>query len=414
MSSPTCRLIGFVVLLCGWCFAPSGNTLAADAADSSTRTEPIDDRVRPGVQHLIDQLGSTSFATRQQATRQLKQIGPTAKPALVEALTNKDAEIRHRARDILAHVLDIDLENRIAAYVADDTGTFDDLPGLKLYQSVAGTSRSAQRMYIHAIRAEPLLLEALENDADDSAITIKARAQQLWNQFQHNRVFQPMTVDRNHYQASAAALLISISNPEIKLDDRTLYFILQHLERSGLTANFGSEQGEALRGLIRPLIVRSADTAQVSQFLRLALTHKLKCGLVPAEAIIQDRESERRPFVVLQAILAVGKLGSREHLELLKPLLADSSSFNQAVNGRAKVKLQQLQVRDVALAVMIHLSGQNPKDFGYSQIMMNSTWLFDQRSMGFRNDEERDAALKKWQAWHDGESAPATSDTANR
>ena len=415
MLIPSDRLAVIVLWVCPWFFASLLWIAAAEVADPSPARQAADETpTPPNVEQLIDQLGSSSFSARQQASRQLKQIGPAAKSALVKALTSSDAEIRHRSRDILGHVLEIDLENRIAAFVADDTGTFDDLPGLTLYQSLAGTSRPAQRLFIRAIRAEPLLLESLDFDAEYASATIKSRAQNLWNQFQRNPSYREISVDKVHYQSCVAALIITIANPEIELDDRTLYFMLQHFERSGLSTylNRGSEHEEAVRGLVRPLIARSANTIYATHFIRLAVNHNLKSGLVPAEAILRDRQGEQQPYEVLQALLAVGKLGSKDHIQLLTPLLSDVTLLHQPMNGRAKVKIKS-QMRDAALAVMIHLSGQDPKDYGYTHIAANSIWLFEQTSMGFTSDEERDEALKKWQTWVDRQSSPAAVESTN-
>lgn len=51
---------------------------------------------------LIRKLGSDVLEERDQATAQLKKLGPAVAPALLEALKTGEAEVRERARDILA------------------------------------------------------------------------------------------------------------------------------------------------------------------------------------------------------------------------------------------------------------------------------------------------------------------------
>jgi hypothetical protein len=118
--------------------------------------------------------------------------------------------------------------------------------------------------------------------------------------------------------------------------------------------------------------------------------------------------------VLQDAILAVGKLGSQEHIELLTPLLADDTALGNQFNRQVKKSFQP-QVRDVALAVIIHLSGEKPQDYGFTAIQQDAVRLFRSNTMGFASDQQRQAAHKKWQqrlAAHPPERP--TQDTASR
>jgi len=56
----------------------------------------------PEMAELIRRLGSDVLEERERATAQLKKLGPAAAPALLEALKSGEAEVRERARYILA------------------------------------------------------------------------------------------------------------------------------------------------------------------------------------------------------------------------------------------------------------------------------------------------------------------------
>lgn len=56
------------------------------------------------IQDLIRQLGSDDFQTRESATQELKKLGKAAEPALREALSHEDAEVRARARQALDEI----------------------------------------------------------------------------------------------------------------------------------------------------------------------------------------------------------------------------------------------------------------------------------------------------------------------
>jgi hypothetical protein len=105
------------------------------------------------------------------------------------------------------------------------------------------------------------------------------------------------------------------------------------------------------------------------------------------------------------AILAIGKLGSRQHVLLLEPLLTDDT-LCEASPEDEKARYR-CEVRDVALAVIIHLHAQKPKDFGFERIQGNSQSLFNYNSMGFASTEQRQKALAKWKQWLASNAAKA-------
>lgn len=79
------------------------------------RIRPVPDAERIGA--LIDRLGDVSFKKREQATDELKAIGSAALPALRQGLTAQDAEIRHRAGEIIEFVQSGAMSDRLSAAV---------------------------------------------------------------------------------------------------------------------------------------------------------------------------------------------------------------------------------------------------------------------------------------------------------
>src|SRR5438552_3974190 len=54
------------------------------------------------IDRLVKQLGDDDFKKREAATKRLTEIGEPALDAVTKATTSDDAEVRHRAEDILA------------------------------------------------------------------------------------------------------------------------------------------------------------------------------------------------------------------------------------------------------------------------------------------------------------------------
>jgi hypothetical protein len=123
------------------------------------------------------------------------------------------------------------------------------------------------------------------------------------------------------------------------------------------------------------------------------------------------------------AALAVGNYGDKEHLSLLEPLLTDTNIVFNGVAANfsiAGVQAQpaaravvQTQVRDIALAMTIKLSGQNPAEFGFDSFKtpgdqkLAQLQVAQSNRMGFRNEDERTAAFQKWEEWQKGQKQAA-------
>jgi hypothetical protein len=100
-----------------------------------------------------------------------------------------------------------------------------------------------------------------------------------------------------------------------------------------------------------------------------------------------------KPHTRQYAVLVVAKFGANLHLPLLEPLLADDSPLAvRQVNGRQVTT----QLCDVALAGLVHLSGQELKAFGFNRVQINPPFLYSISTLGFEEPERRAAALKKW------------------
>jgi hypothetical protein len=189
-------------------------------------------------------------------------------------------------------------------------------------------------------------------------------------------------------------LLIVAADPQIPIDEQTAQKIFQLMQHSGYTQQLASDpKHKAARSLVGHFVRRSVGTSLSYQMLWLAMQCNLKDGLVPAEAIVRDEAQQ--PYVLQNAMLAIAKLGDRQHLQLLQPFLKNETP----VNNRRAAAGYLPQVRDVALAATIHLHGQNPRQFGFRRIRPNPQTLFQAGTMGFESSQNRQAAFDKWDQW---------------
>lgn len=344
---------------------------------------------------LVRRLGDDSFDVREAASHDLLRIGAPAKEALLEGLQSDDAEIRSRCRRLLGVVLDLDHEARIEAFALDTEGRHDhDLPGWDRYRRLVGNDRTARDLFVEMQRAEPHLLEAVEANPDDIEGFFSSRCEAIQQVLfkPDARARQPVAV------GSIAALFFVASHPNLPMSDQIVSWLhsfsyqpafvhsmTPHSQNSGFV--------EPMRKIVGAWVGRDCSAVNYQNFL-MALRYDLPEALEPALATLRDKDN--KPFVSFHALLIVGRFGSEEHVALLQPLLEDESVCGTyQVGGRESF----VQVRDLALAVALHLTSQDHRDYGFEGLRRSPRTLFVPTTVGFVSDEQRTAAIEKWHAW---------------
>jgi hypothetical protein len=129
----------------------------------------------------------------------------------------------------------------------------------------------------------------------------------------------------------------------------------------------------------------------------------LKDALPLALAIATGKKDYKnvRPSTRAAAILVVGQFGSREHAEELEPLLEDASVCLPLQAPQPGQPVVNVQVRDVALCVMLYLTGQKPSDYGYLHARPQPHQVFQIPTLHVANDQIRADAVAKWREWRE-------------
>ena len=82
--------------------------------------------------------------------------------------------------------------------------------------------------------------------------------------------------------------------------------------------------------------------------------------------------------------------------DLLGPLLQDAS----------RTPYGKVEIRDLALAALLHLSGQNLVEFGFLRHRPNPTFVFEPNRLLFESPEARAKAIQRWRDQRSRESSP--------
>jgi len=367
-------------------------TQPATAKPATTQRPPITAR---HIAWWVRCLGDKSYKVREAAGRALTAAGAPAKSELLKALNDPDAEIRRRARFILVDVLELDFRARLDAFVADTKGVGQyDLPGWERYRRLVGQDTEARQLFAAMQRAEPGLLEAAEAGPEFVDGAVQARCIQIQQLMQ-----VPVSPSRQRPGiGSFAAILFVVADDEVPLTQQAVAYVNNLSYQQPFQQAFNNaEKSSVMRKLLGAWVQRSVaiDPNTSYQSLQLALRYDLKEGLQPALDALKD--AKMPPRVRQYPLLVIGKLGSARHVAAVAPLLNDTAvCISQRFNNNTQV---DTQIRDVALAVLVRLTGQNLKDYGFRRAQETRTTLLNPASLGFGTQPERDAALKKWYDW---------------
>jgi hypothetical protein len=409
---------------CRWCgcFAQIAGCLAlvltlaaacpsrADEANSDrSATKPVAAEASPqqsdDISALIAKLGNDLFAVREAASNQLAQKGILAKPQLTAALESSDAEVRFRARHILAAVVEADFQKRLSAFSADVDGKQNlSMPGWSSFKRLVGSDQSARDVFVQMQQAEASLLEAYEQGPKQAAEKLRAQValEPPTTNVRGRNVVQPTVTNLG----SILAWLFVAGDPDVPLSDditaRTVMLPQNRVffqEAALIGPHDTNPQREVCRKILGLWISRSdLNSMLMMRNLYYAEEFGMKEGLTPAVSILKQTQSPA--MAKCNALLLLEKFGGKEHLPLVQPMLQDHQlCFDTGGNNQP----MQVQLGDVALVTTIVLSGQDPKKFGFDHFQHSERGLTNFNTIAFANNQDREAAYQKWQQWQAGQ-----------
>jgi hypothetical protein len=369
---------------------------AAGANDAPAPRERVAAGLTPHdlVAQCVRQLGSDSFAVREQATSKLVELGMVARDALAEACNDSDAEVRARARDVLGLVQESDFRDRLEAFSADFDGSHKKtLPGWEQFSGSVGAGPRARQLFVEMQRAEPELLELLVAGGKPASEALETRCKSVVQQ-----AIQTPPEGRMSLGTIASVLFVA-SAKTVNVDEQVNSQLVPWLISQPIfqkSAHSG-ESSPLLKQLLGVWVMKDSRSTAAAENLKYAVNFELKAESIElATRVLGDRQVTvtARPL----ALLMLGKFGGKQHMATIEKLLEDAASCGmvQAHNPSRQV---EIQVRDVALAVLLHLTGQNLREYGYLAVQSNPITLFQVGTLVFSQPGNREAALKKWTRW---------------
>jgi hypothetical protein len=347
---------------------------------------------------LVRQLGQRSFRVRDRAVRELLAMGLAARKAVEDGTKDKDPEVRKRCLDLLPDLLQAEFRARLEAFRADKDGKKQhDLPGWKLYREIAGNDREARAFFADLCWQNAGLMTLLEKEPARAAAAVADRCQELQNQW--NRPFSGRPPALR--PVDIAPLFLILSHPRSSgLRDangfNTTYQITNLFYQPGIRELLTAKGSTPFKKLVLGWMTRQPEDQTLGHVLSTASNLNMPEIADIAERVVRNKKLGAQGHA--HAMVILGKSGGKKYIELFESFLDDKgnvSSFGIGNNLRGST-----EVRDVALAMLVHVTGQKHTayDFTFSRETGYSL-LFNAPFLGFTTPEERTAALNKWQQW---------------
>jgi hypothetical protein len=354
------------------------------------------------IQKWIGQLSDDSFSIRQAAADRLLAAGTPAREALAEIAKGPEPEARAAARRLVALIDRTEFNRRLEAFAADTDGKRGlTLPGWDRYREMVGNDPAARALFVEMQRAEGPLIAAV--------FGVSSRPPEQWWEERLSRLLSWQGVAANRAAmpplGSCAAIVFLGSVPELEVSDRGALFVENLITRPPIAEALAADAPqEAVRRLVGSWLLHCPNDNEtiLERRLQLMIVMNVKDALSLALGVATGDEKKYanvRPTTRAAAVLAVGQFGGKEHAARLEPLLDDNSVCMPLQAPQQGQRVTNVQVRDVALCVMLHLTGQKPSDYGYLHAQSSPQQVFHLHTLHVASDDVRADAAAKWKKW---------------
>jgi hypothetical protein len=383
-------------------------------AQVSGETAPVSDSKAGSENHLtipttqqirewIASLRHDTYAVRQAAANKLLAAGMAARGQLASAADDPDPESRSAARRLVALIDKAEFNHRLSAFAADTEGREGrTLPGWGQFQKLVGSNPTARSLFVEMQRSEATLLADVFNAG-------RGPRKPRWEDRLSRLLRWPIGPENGPTTpalGSCTTMIFLGAVDEGKISDRATAYVPQLVQRAPIQpALQGKVRHDAVRRLVVAWVTECPNNsyAALQQRLGLAISHELTEAVPLALSVAAGDPAflTVQPMLRVNAMMLVARLGSRADAEKLEPLLEDVSvclSF-AGVPGGGVGAVREIQIRDVALVTMLHLTDQDPAEYGYRHARRQSQLLLDPGSLFTESDDQRAAAIAKWREW---------------
>jgi hypothetical protein len=341
----------------------------------------------------IEALGSKEFAARERAASSLMEVGTPILPQLRQiAKESPDPEVRLRAGQIIDQLTQGDMQIRIDDFLAGEDVYFE---GWRVAQAILGDSNAVRELFVELIQSHPGVAASLEGTPRDRAVAMDRVV---------NRVQNAMFVERRFpNRADAFALLLPAVDPHVPINPAFESVLLSVLQKDAASEiRRDAQLSRPFRVLLNNWIARSTLSSR-DEVLLLGMSWDIEATLpLAVQTLGEANQTETLAF----ALQAIARFGSRDDVEVVRPLLDDTRPASE--RGYARGEKVRTQLGDVAMATIASLYEVPLSEAGFERAEMHRTYGFVLSDIGFpvEDDTPREKARAKIEKLL--EEAPAT------
>lgn len=316
-----------------------------------------------GLEQLIRKLGDDSYQERERAYQKLLGLGLQAKAALLAGMKNPDLEISVRCRRLWDEV-------RILA-------------GWQDVRIIIGDSRENRALYDKMFQADPTLwYELAENLRPVDSVFSERRA--ALEKALKDGMTRTWLIEGSLANIFYFGIQAKRKAPQLELKG------VEDLLNSGRCQQ-ALRENAPLQNLWEIWAKITGSEGPALDRLMAAMREDLPKARGLAREMLEDQRfsSKQRQY----ALLALAKVNNPADDALIQKFIDDASPVDVYFSRGVLIKSQ---LRDIALAALIVRADKAPSDFGFKYLRRDERMLFSPSTLGFKDDDERRAAFKKW------------------
>jgi hypothetical protein len=370
------------LILCLWA------TPGADLADRPATADPA---VR--ARELVSELAHPRFKVREAAERELIALGSAAIAALKQGENDADPHVRERCKALQPMIRDLELRRKMEQFIAGQ-GDAKSIPMATWFLSVAGDTKASRALFAEVFSQNGLLFDTLAADRKKALEQFIAICQETAGPTHVVVINGVMQAPQRKLARSEVAAYLMFATELADKTGRASPYGYTYLRAPSLAEALSKDSADELplKKLFLHWLEKEPQAYMVQQGLQVAVDAKMKEAM--PLILKQVREKSAPIYTRAQTALLLAKVGAKEHLKDIEPLLEDKTVIgNFGINN----KRGTVQLRDIALAVSVKLQGQKMADYDFD--MMQGTEELIHMSYiycAFTTDAKREAAHKKY------------------
>ncbi len=358
---------------------------------------PVNDTAQKAIA-LVAQLGDPSFRRREAAAKELIALGAASRIPLQAGLQSGDAEIRARCKVLLPAAWEADFRYRLDRLRNDTAGKLThDLPGWPRMGKYGGNTPEVRALYTDIIAAQKegvkyleLQPSALIEHYEERLAAIHARELEWVGMMRQGSQMTDLRLETDELNF----WLLAFADERLRADkttpETTQKSYLKNLLKEAGTYKHSKDavKKALLASTLSTVLISLMSEVDRDQYIAtifdIAESRELTgCANVAAELLSAKFDNMN---AIERSIGFLGLYGQERHLKSLENYLNDTRELS---NGYFQG--YTTQYRDFALAMMLRIQGQNPRNFGFA--LATKEGMPKAYSFGFKSDADRAKAF---------------------